>query len=146
MHCSPGLSCIDHVTDHVLIMFGVTHWSYLVAWNILVFGRAFRDRPQFDFSWYGTCGSQSDSFPDGNMCWKNYSSKMKQSWRKLFWNWGRSESLAWNETIIEQGHIGKIKTKAVLVVIIIYKCFTCFQLLKAKESVLMKLKCNGNVL
>ena len=21
----PGLSCIDHVTDHVLIMFGVTH-------------------------------------------------------------------------------------------------------------------------
>ena len=25
MHCSPGLSCIDHVTDHVLIMFGVTH-------------------------------------------------------------------------------------------------------------------------
>ena len=24
MHCSPGLSCIDHVTDHVLIMFGVT--------------------------------------------------------------------------------------------------------------------------
>ena len=23
MHCSPGLSCIDHVTDHVLIMFGV---------------------------------------------------------------------------------------------------------------------------
>ena len=21
MHCSPGLSCIDHVTDHVLIMF-----------------------------------------------------------------------------------------------------------------------------
>ena len=22
MHCSPGLSCIDHVTDHVLIMFG----------------------------------------------------------------------------------------------------------------------------
>ena len=27
MHWSPGLSCIDHVTDHVLIMFGVTHWS-----------------------------------------------------------------------------------------------------------------------
>ena len=27
MHCSPGLTCIDHVTDHVLIMFGVTHWS-----------------------------------------------------------------------------------------------------------------------
>src|SRR5574337_1168710 len=25
MHCSPGLSCIDHVTDLVLIMFGVTH-------------------------------------------------------------------------------------------------------------------------
>ena len=27
MHWSPGLSCIDHVTDPVLVMFGVIHWS-----------------------------------------------------------------------------------------------------------------------
>ena len=36
MHCSPGLSCIDHVTDHVLIMFGVTHWSWVMPYNHVI--------------------------------------------------------------------------------------------------------------
>ena len=43
MHCSPGLSCIDHVTDHVLIMFGVavtvlfeSHFAFHTSEGILL--------------------------------------------------------------------------------------------------------------